>query len=95
MFVSIIGYTVKTIVGVIEQGLDPQAAIDLPNILNRNGDTELEKGTAAEALAPLLQARGHRVTVGELTSGLHTIAVDRRGLWGGADRRREGVALGD
>ncbi len=91
----IIGYTVKTIVGVIEQGLDPQAAIDLPNILNRNGDTELEKGTAAEALAPLLQARGHRVTVGELTSGLHTIAIDQRGLWGGADRRREGVALGD
>jgi len=91
----IIGYTVKTIVGVIEQGLNPQAAIDLPNILNRNGDTELEKGTAAETLAPLLQARGHRVTVGELTSGLHTIAIDQRGLWGGADRRREGVALGD
>ena len=91
----IIGYTVKTIIGVIEQGLDPQAAIDLPNILNRNGDTELEKDTAAEALAPALQARGHRVTVAPLNSGLHAIVVDRRGLWGGADARREGVALGD
>jgi len=91
----IIGYTVKTIIGVVEHRLDPQAAIDLPNVINRNGDTELEKGSAAEALAKALQLRGHRVTISTLNSGLHAIAVDRRGLWGGADRRREGVALGD
>ena len=52
----IIHFTAKTLHGMFQWGLSPQAAIDLPNILNRNGDTELEKGTAAEALAPLLQA---------------------------------------
>jgi gamma-glutamyltranspeptidase/glutathione hydrolase len=34
----------------------------------------------------------HRV---ELTSGMHIIAVTKEGLEGGADPRREGVALGD
>jgi gamma-glutamyltranspeptidase/glutathione hydrolase len=38
---------------------------------------------------------GHEVAVRELTSGLHGIMVTDSGLEGGADPRREGVALGD
>jgi gamma-glutamyltranspeptidase/glutathione hydrolase len=37
---------------------------------------------------------GFEVNVRALTSGLHAIAVGET-LSGGADRRREGIALGD
>jgi gamma-glutamyltranspeptidase/glutathione hydrolase len=38
---------------------------------------------------------GHDVERFAFTSGLHIIAVTPDGLEGGADPRREGVALGD
>ena len=91
----IIGYTVLRVLGVLDWGLDAQAAVELPNVVNRNGPTTLEAGTPAEALAEPLRARGHAVEIEAMTSGLH--AVERRDgrLYGGADPRREGVALGD
>jgi gamma-glutamyltranspeptidase/glutathione hydrolase len=92
---SIIAYVAKTLIGVLDWGLDPQAAADLPNFANRNGATELEQGTTLEALAPALQAMGHEVKVAPMTSGLAVIAVTDGGLRGGADSRREGVVLGD
>lgn len=92
---SIIPFVAKTLIAVLDWGLDPQAAADLPNFANRNGATELEKGTPLEALAPELQAMGHEVKLTEMTSGLAVIAVTPAGLAGGADSRREGVAVGD
>jgi gamma-glutamyltranspeptidase/glutathione hydrolase len=38
---------------------------------------------------------GHAVRRVPMTSGEHVIAVTPQGLEGGADPRREGVALGD
>jgi gamma-glutamyltranspeptidase/glutathione hydrolase len=92
---SIIPFVSKTLIAVLDWGLDPQAAADLPNFGNRNGATELEKGTALEALAPQLQAMGHEVKLTDMTSGVAVIAVTPEGLVGGADSRREGVAVGD
>ena len=96
---AIINYVAKNLVGLIDWGLDVQAAAALPNMGSRNRTTELEAGTALETLAPRLEAMGHRVHIDEQTSGVHAIAVtrDTRGqaLAGGADPRREGVALGD
>jgi len=80
---------------VLDWGMDIQAAIDLPHAGNRNGDTEIEAGPGAEALAAALRARGHTVRIRTLNSGLHGIMRTKRGLEGGADPRREGVALGD
>lgn len=94
----IINYVAKTLVGLIDWQLDAQAATALPNRGNRNRATELEAGTAVEALAPRLEALGHVVRIESQTSGVHVIAVARGGdarLSGGADPRREGVALGD
>jgi gamma-glutamyltranspeptidase/glutathione hydrolase len=91
----IIGYVAETLIAALDWKMDIQAAIDLPHFVNRNGKTDLEKGTPIEALAPILTTLGHEVTVRPLTSGLHGIAVDGPRLIGGADPRREGVALGD
>jgi len=91
----IIGYTALRVLAVLDWGLDVQAAVELPNVVNRNGPTALEKGTAAEALAQPLRARGHAVEIEAMTSGLHAIHSRDGRLFGGADPRREGVALGD
>lgn len=39
---SIIAYTAKTIVGMIDWGLSPQEAIELPNVIARNGSLRME-----------------------------------------------------
>ncbi|MBK1667896.1 gamma-glutamyltransferase [Rhodovibrio sodomensis] len=91
----IIGYTTLRVLAVLDWGLNVQTAVELPNVVNRNGPTALEAGTSAEALAGPLRDRGHEVEIETMTSGLH--AIERRDgrLYGGADPRREGVALGD
>jgi gamma-glutamyltranspeptidase/glutathione hydrolase len=91
----IVPYVVKALTGVLDWGLEMQAAIDLPNHVNRNGATELEQGTEVAAAADTLAALGHKVEVAPLDSGLHGLRVTVRGIEGGADRRREGVVLGD
>ena len=91
----IIGYVAKSLIGVLDGGMDIQQASDLPNVLNRNGPTELEIDTPAADLQPQLEALGHKVVLRRMTSGLNGIAVTAEGLRGGADPRREGVALGD
>jgi gamma-glutamyltranspeptidase/glutathione hydrolase len=83
----------------LDWGMEPQAAVSLPRVGAVNDRLELEAGTAAAALAPALEARGFPVEVRTMTSGLHAIRVlrdpDGVRLLGGADPRREGVALGD
>ncbi|MEP1229877.1 MAG: gamma-glutamyltransferase family protein [Litorimonas sp.] len=39
---SIIAYTAKTIVGILDWGLTPQEAIELPNVIARNGTLRME-----------------------------------------------------
>ncbi|MBF6618541.1 MAG: gamma-glutamyltransferase [Candidimonas sp.] len=92
---AIINYVAKTILGVLDWGLDIQAAISLPNFGNRNRYTELERGTALHSLAAGLQTMGHEVREVDATSGLHGIVLTPSGLEGGADPRREGLAMGE
>ncbi|MGE0719160.1 MAG: gamma-glutamyltransferase [Alphaproteobacteria bacterium] len=91
----IIGFTLKTVVAMLDWDLDPQQAINLPNVLNRNGATEVEQVPDAAALAAALARIGHRIAPIPMPSGLQAIRVVPGGLVGGADPRREGVALGD
>ncbi len=89
----IIGYVLRAIVALVDWELDPQAAADLAHVVGRNGPTELERDGHASELKSALEARGHTVTVAAMTSGLHII-FGEAGAWaGGADRRREGIAL--
>jgi gamma-glutamyltranspeptidase / glutathione hydrolase len=92
---AIINYVAKTLVGVLDCKQSPQRAIAAPNMGSRNRETEIERGTALESTAAALRAMGHPVEAVDLVSGTHAIVRTPRGLRGGADPRREGVALGN
>ncbi|MEL6689829.1 MAG: gamma-glutamyltransferase [Pseudomonadota bacterium] len=89
----IIGYVAKTIIAHVDWGMDVQQAVSLPHLVNRFGTYDLEADTAAVALEGPLSDMGFEVNQRGLTSGLHAIAVGDT-LTGGADPRREGIALG-
>ena len=91
----IIGYVAKTIIAHLDWDMDVQAAINMPHLVNRFGTYDLEAGTAAETLQPALAELGYEVEIRDLTSGLQAISIGPDGLRGGADPRREGIALGD
>ena len=62
----IIAYTAQSIINMIDFGLDPQQAINVPHYMNRNGTTDIEEPLPgitldydAQALADALKARGH------------------------------------
>lgn len=92
---QIINYVAKTVLALLAWNLPPGEAVALPHFGNRNGPTELERGTAVERLRPALEKLGHAVSVHDMTSGLSVIT--RRGdEWiGAADPRREGTARGE
>jgi len=90
---SIIAYTAKTLVGVLEWGLSPQQAVDLPNMVARRGRVRIEKSRASDILVAGLRDYGYEVkeSAGE-NSGLSVIYQHPDGrLEGGVDPRREGV----
>jgi gamma-glutamyltranspeptidase/glutathione hydrolase len=91
----IVGFVSEVLIAMLDWGMDPQQAAALPHVVNLNGDTRIERGTALEKLAPELKARGHTVRVQSLASGTQAILVRDGKLLGGADPRREGVAIGD
>lgn len=90
----IIGYVAEAIVAHIDWGMDVQQAVSVPHMVNRFGTYDLEEGTDAAALEGSLSAMGFEVGVRGLNSGLHAISIGDT-LLGGADPRREGIALGN
>ncbi|MEX1166448.1 MAG: gamma-glutamyltransferase family protein [Hydrogenophaga sp.] len=95
----IIHFTAKTLLGVLQWGMTPQAAIDLPNFGSFGGPLILEADRFPKATVDALSQLGHKVNGSELTSGLQAIvrgqAAGQPALLGGADPRREGVVMGD
>ncbi|HUF55618.1 MAG TPA: gamma-glutamyltransferase [Thermohalobaculum sp.] len=90
-------YVAGSLVAMLDFGRDPAEAAAEGHVSHRNADAvALEEDAHAPALAEALRAMGHAVETAEMTSGLHTIVRQPDGtLLGGADPRREGVALGD
>ena len=91
----IILFVIKALVAMLDWGYDPQVAAALVNFGSEGGPFVFDY--KFEALWPALKLKtyGHAVAFEPMASGVHTIL--RRGghLEGGADPRREGVALGD
>lgn len=90
----IIGYVANAIIASLDWGMDVQQAVSAPHLINRFGPMDVEAGTDATALTEGLSALGFEVNETDLTSGLQGIAITPDGLQGGADPRREGIAIG-
>lgn len=99
---SIIQFVIKTIVGMVDWGMDPQQAVSMANIGAMNSKrTNIDAGhpivdtPAGQAIVADLAARGHDVSVSAQGSGLGALIRTGEGRWaGGADPRREGIVLG-
>jgi gamma-glutamyltranspeptidase/glutathione hydrolase len=107
----IILYVLKSLIAMIDWDMDAQAMAALENFGSRGGGAfELEAAMPAglDVITQLWASRptiwralklkpyGHRMAFGVHTSGLHVILRRDDGtLEGGADPRREGIALGD
>jgi gamma-glutamyltranspeptidase/glutathione hydrolase len=106
---TIIQFVAKTVIGVLDWGLDAQQATSMVNFGSSNSATtgiggEHPNILAADngngdALVTGLRALGHTVSVAAQSSGVSTVLrvpVDGQiRLQGGADPRREGLVLGD
>jgi gamma-glutamyltranspeptidase/glutathione hydrolase len=91
----IINYVARSLLALLDGGMDPAAVLALGHVGNRNGVTEVEQGRIGQGLARELALRGHEVQSLDMTSGLHLV-VRRDGHWvGAADPRREGSARGE
>ncbi|MGE0409840.1 MAG: gamma-glutamyltransferase [Amphiplicatus sp.] len=89
---AIIGFVAKTLIAVIDWGMDMQAAIDFPNAVFPRGAPVLETGGYDAQVIDGLKRLGHQVSERGLDSGLHGFARAEDGSFeGGADKRREGA----
>ena len=95
----IINYVSQALLNLLDFGMNVQDAISAPHVVAQEGPVELEQGTPIVRRASALEALGHRVVPRTLNSGLHGIVIeydgDSRRLLGGADPRREGIAVGE
>jgi len=98
---SIVGYVSKTLVAVLDWGRTAQEASALPNVVARGqtvrvetSDTKAGPNAIGKQWAATLTSLGFKVQeVSGEVSGLNLIVVRKDRLEGGADPRREGVAL--
>lgn len=90
----IIGYVATSIIAWLDWGMDVQQAVAIPHAINRFGTFDLEEETMAAGLQEPLEDMGFKVKIRVLNSGLHAISIGEF-LAGGADPRREGIALGE
>jgi gamma-glutamyltranspeptidase / glutathione hydrolase len=107
---TIIQYVTKTLVGVLDWGLDAQQATSMvdfgaansptTNVGGEHPNVVLTNNGNDDPLVAGLRALGHTVNTAQQSSGLATIIKrsNPQGYYyyeGGADPRREGVVLGD
>lgn len=92
---AIIHYTARTLVAMLDWGLDAQQALNLPHATTLGGLVFLEEGAFPAEVIDALNDLGHDVSENSLVSGLQAIQVTESGFYGGADPRREGLVMGD
>ena len=89
---SIIGYVLQRIIGVLDWGIEIQEAMNMPNILSRGAEIEMEE--EHEALRQGLKKLGHMISIKDKNSGLTGIHIKGGYMYGAADPRREGLGQG-
>ena len=90
---NIISYVAKTVVGIMSWGLNPQDAIDLPNMVARTEQVRIERNRAKPEIIQALRDFGYDVfeSEGEISGLSAVLKLDDGTLQGGADPRREGT----
>ncbi|KUI36178.1 gamma-glutamyltransferase [Mycobacterium sp. IS-1496] len=101
----IIQFVVKTLVGLLDWGLDPQQAVGMvdfgadntpeTNVGGEHPNIDIADNGDHDPLVTGLRRLGHRVDLADQSSGLSAIVRDDAGWIGGADPRREGMVMGD
>jgi gamma-glutamyltranspeptidase/glutathione hydrolase len=101
----IIQFVVKTVVGMIDWGLDPQQAVSAvdfgaanspkTNVGGEHPAIDTSDNGDHDPLVVGLRKLGHQVDLADQSSGLSAIVRDTAGWVGGADPRREGLVMGD
>ncbi|MFC4126946.1 gamma-glutamyltransferase [Nocardia rhizosphaerae] len=102
----IIQFVVKTLVNILDWGLDPQQAVSgvsfgagntpVTGVGGEHPAIDAADNGDDDPLVQRLRAMGHQVSVAPQTSGLSALQRDGTDGWtGGADPRREGAVLGD
>jgi gamma-glutamyltranspeptidase/glutathione hydrolase len=101
----IIQFVVKTLVGMIDWGLDPQQAVSAvdfgaanspkTNVGGEHPAINTSDNGDHDPLVQGLRQLGHQVDLGDQSSGLSAIVRENPGWVGGADPRREGLVMGD
>ena len=102
---AIIQFVVKTVVSAIDWKLDAQQATSMVNFGAANSPTtgvggehpsiDVSNSGLNDPLLVGLRSLGHTVSFAAQSSGVSTVIKTSAGLVGGADPRREGIALGD
>jgi gamma-glutamyltranspeptidase/glutathione hydrolase len=91
----IVDYIAGSLIEMLANGATPAEALARGHVSTASvGKVRLEWGTAAEKLAPALEAKGHEVEVLPMLSGLAFLKRRGDGWLGAADPRRDGVAEG-
>jgi len=101
----IIQFVVKTVVGMLDWGLDPQQAVSMvdfgaantpkTNVGGEHPVIDTSDNGDHDPLVVGLRKLGHQVDLADQSSGLSAIVREGAGLIGGADPRREGLVMGD
>jgi gamma-glutamyltranspeptidase/glutathione hydrolase len=101
----IIQFVVKTVVGMLDWGMDPQQAVGMvdfgaanspkTNVGGEHPDIDTADNGDHDPLVQGLRALGHQVDLADQSSGLSAIVRGSPGWTGGADPRREGLVMGD
>ncbi len=101
----IIQFVVKTVVGIVDWGLDPQQAVSAvdfgaanspkTNVGGEHPVIDTSENGDHDPLVQGLRKLGHDVNLADQSSGLSAIVRNQPGWVGGADPRREGLVMGD
>lgn len=92
---AILAYNLKTLMGVLDWKMPVDDALELPNLIARGDSYGAEIAKFAPEVVQGLAARGVKLSsgAGAEGSGIQGVEMTPAGLRGGADSRREGVAL--
>lgn len=86
----IIMHVAKTLIGVLDWGLDAKSAMELPNLFYSQNGVLIENNAAGEAIAAKMKPFGYSFTATSLGSKLNAVERTAEGWRGAADPRGPG-----